>query len=171
MTLGGFDRGAWIDMMRETADDILMGIVGAAFFVNMALLSGLVEDVTPVIEELTIVGWIVLGVGALFVIMSVLTLRKKGIASISDSGIYGIIRHPMYLGGILMFVSHIMFGQTWMIVVSTTTGVCCSYILTLWEEDRLIKRFGDDYRHYMQRVPRMNLLSGIVRAMWRETGQ
>ncbi len=144
-----------------------MGIVGVAFFVNMALLSGLVVEITSVVEELIIVGWAVLGVGALFVVMSILTLRKKGTTSLVDRGVYGIIRHPMYLGGMLMFVSHMFFGQTWMIVASTAIGVGFCYILTLWEEDRLIERFQDDYRHYMQRVPRVDFLSGIARAIGR----
>ncbi len=146
-----------------------MGIVAVVFFVNMALLSGLVVEITSVVEELIIVGWAVFGAGALFVTMSILTLRKKGTASLVDRGVYGVVRHPMYLGGMLMFVSHMFFGQTWMIVASTSIGVCCCYILTLWEEDQLIERFQDDYRQYMQRVPRVDFLSGTFRALGRRS--
>jgi protein-S-isoprenylcysteine O-methyltransferase Ste14 len=32
------------------------------------------------------------------------------------------------------------------------------------EEDKyLIKKFGDDYKDYMQKVPQMNFLLGIIR--------
>lgn len=36
------------------------------------------------------------------------------------------------------------------------------------EEKRDIEKFGDAYKDYMQRVPRINLLAGIITQMYRE---
>jgi len=33
------------------------------------------------------------------------------------------------------------------------------------EDQRLLKKFGDDYKAYMKRVPRMNFMLGIIRLL------
>lgn len=152
-------------MRREIKDNLLMGIIGIVFFLNMLLLNIPVLDVVPVIAGLLVVGWIVLGIGALFVILSVVTLRRKGTADVTDSGVYGIVRHPMYLGGMVMFLSHIFFGQNWIIIVSTVVGMVCCYLLIRSGDQRNIEKFGDDYKRYMQKVPRMNFAVGILRLL------
>jgi hypothetical protein len=35
------------------------------------------------------------------------------------------------------------------------------------EEQSSIERFGDEYRRYMEHVPRMNFVAGIIRLMRR----
>jgi len=52
-------------MSRETKDNILMGIIGIAFFLNISL--PLLLDIVPSIDELVVVGWVILGIGVLFV--------------------------------------------------------------------------------------------------------
>ena len=37
------------------------------------------------------------------------------------------------------------------------------YMGCLEEDQRMINKFGDDYRDYMKRVPRINFALGIVR--------
>lgn len=146
-------------MRRETKDNILMIIIGIAFFLNMLLLL----FAAPAIKELTVIGWIVLGIGALFVVLSMLTLRGKGTSKVTNSGVYGIVRHPMYLGGLLMFLSHAFFGQNWMTAINTVIGVICCYLIILSGDQRNIEKFGDEYKLYMQKVPKMNFIAGILR--------
>ncbi len=152
-------------MRRETKDNILMSIVGICFFLNI-LLSWLL-DIVPIIKELVVVGWIILVIGALFVLLSIFTLRIKGTSNIIDSGIYGIVRHPMYLGGIVMFLSHIFLLQNWIIVISAIVAIVCVYLIILSADQLNIEKFGDDYRRYMQKVPRVNFLLGIIRLLQR----
>lgn len=146
-------------MRRETKDNILMIIIGIVFFLNMLLLL----FAAPAIKELIIIGWIILGIGALFVVLSMLTLRGKGTSKVTDSGVYGIVRHPMYLGGLLMFLSHAFFGQNWMTAINTVIGVICCYLIILSGDQRNIEKFGDEYKAYMKRVPRANFLLDIIR--------
>ncbi len=146
-------------MRRETKDNVLMVILGATFFFNMIIMNLF----PPTVEKLVVVGYIILGIGALFFILSVFTLRKKGTSHVVDSGIYGIVRHPMYLGAMVMFFSHIFFGQNWIVVISTVIAIMCCYFIIKSGDQRNIEKFGEDYKIYMQKVPGMNFFAGIVR--------
>jgi protein-S-isoprenylcysteine O-methyltransferase Ste14 len=74
----------------------------------------------------------------------------------------------MYLGWILgIFVSTIFLYQHWMFVIIGIPGIASLYLISRQEEQRNIGRFGDDYKHYMQKVPRMNLVDGIIRQVRR----
>ena len=64
---------------------------------------------------------------------------------------YSLVRHPSYLGYILMIV-----GMTisWGNVVTLVPWVAIPgyYFVSLYEESMLIERFGEEYREYMKRV-------------------
>ena len=84
-----------------------------------------------------------------------------------DTGIYAVVRHPQYLGGILsIFVATLLLYPHWLFAVLGIPGVALLYWGTNQEERLLVERFGNDYRSYMQRVPRMNLILGIIR-LWK----
>ena len=42
------------------------------------------------------------------------------------------------------------------------------YIVVLREDKGLIEKFGDYYKRYMQKVPRMNFIVGIIRLLTKE---
>jgi len=146
-------------MKRETKDNVLMVILGATFFLNIIIMNLF----PPTVEKLVVVGYIILGIGALFFVLSVFTLRKKGTSHVVDSGIYGIVRHPMYLGGMMMFFSHIFFGQNWIVVISTIIAIMCCYLIIKSGDQRNIEKFGEDYKIYMRKVPGMNFFAGVIR--------
>ena len=150
-------------MEWSAMDNVLMGVIGIAFFLNMLLPYSL--DMAPSIEGLLVVGWIMLGIGMSFVALSVLTLRRMGTSRVVDSGIYGIVRHPMYLGGLIMFLSHVLFFQNWIIVISSTVAAICCYLLILSEDQRNMESFGSSYKRYMKAVPRANFLLGIIQSI------
>jgi len=146
-------------MKQETTDSILMVILGITFFLNLIIMNLF----PPSIKKLVVLGYIILGIGALFFILSVFTLRKKGISHVVDSGIYSIVRHPMYLGAMIMFFSHIFFGQNWIVVISAIIAIMCCYLIIKSGDQRNIEKFGEHYKLYMQKVPRMNFFAGIIR--------
>ena len=116
-------------------------------------------------------GYTILGIGALFFILSVFTLRRKGTSNVIDSGIYGIVRHPMYLGAMVMFFSHILLGQNWIVAISTIIAIVCCYLIIQFGDQRNIGRFGNGYKLYMQKVPRANFLLGIIRLLGRRKNE
>jgi protein-S-isoprenylcysteine O-methyltransferase Ste14 len=146
-------------MRRGTKENILMGIVGITFFLNIVA----INLVVPIVGELVLIGCTILGIGALFFVLSVFTLRRRGTSKIVDSGVYGIVRHPMYLGGMVMFFSHIFFGQNWIVAISTIVGIVCCYLIIRSADQRNIEKFGIDYKRYIKKVPRMNFFVGLAR--------
>lgn len=68
-------------------------------------------------------------------------------------GVYGVVRHPMYLAGIIAFT----FNPN--ITVNSLTVTVLADLYFLWgvfiEERRMLEIFGDQYREYMKRVPRL----------------
>jgi protein-S-isoprenylcysteine O-methyltransferase Ste14 len=154
-------------MRREVKDNILMSIVGVAFLLNVLLLSNVFVEVSPSEEVLTILGWALLTVGASFVVLSVLALRRYGTATLTDRGVYSIVRHPMYLGGMVIFSSHILFGQHWTVAASTLVAILCCFLIVKSEDQQIVDKFGPEYRKYMMRVPRLNFVAGIARSIGR----
>jgi len=151
------------NMKREPKDKILMVILGIAFFLNIIAINLLPAN----IEELVVVGYCIFGIGAVLYILSVLTLRKKGVGNVVESGIYGIVRHPMYVGAMIMFFSHIFLGQNWIAAIGTIVALVCCYLIILSDEEQSSEKYGDDYKRYMQKVPRMNFVVGIIRLLRR----
>ena len=147
----------------------------ACFPANPLVLSGVLE--TAYFLPSFIIGWIVWAVGMVLVMAPIIMFpRRGGVAKgktfvhttkLVDSGIYSIVRHPQYLGGILaLFVTTLLFYPHWLFVVLGVPGILILYFSTIWEEKKLIRQFGDDYVSYMERVPRINIVLGIIRR-WR----
>ena len=119
----------------------------------------------------------VLVVGLLFVLPSLVYFRKRGEPAegrnlmyttvVVDSGTYAIVRHPQFLGVMLLLCASILISQHWLTAIM---GVPCIVQMPIWmreAEEHLIAKFGDDYKHYMEKVPRMNFLLGISRLLRR----
>jgi len=84
-----------------------------------------------------------------------------------DTGIYSVIRHPLYLGWLLMYLAIIFWSQHWLTIIIGVIGMICVYLISRQEDQRLVEKFGDDYKDYMQKVPRMNFFSGIIQLVRR----
>ena len=134
----------------------------------------------PVVQWLVYAGWAILAVGLVFIFLPMVVLRSKGrpekdkdfthTTTIVDSGIYAIVRHPLYLGWLLMYIAVILFSQHWLIVIMGILGIVCMYLISRQEDQRLIEKFGDTYERYMKSVPAMNVLAGIIRPLRRRKG-
>ena len=84
---------------------------------------------------------------------------------IVDSGTYAIVRHPQVLGSILLMSASILISQHWLSAVVGVPIIVCFYLAVVKEEKGLKVKFGDDYKRYMQKVPRMNFMLGIIRVL------
>lgn len=72
--------------------------------------------------------------------------------SLATTGIYAVVRHPQYLAGILIFTFNPYLTRNWLVVC--VLADLYFVVGALLEERRLIRRFGEEYRRYMERVPR-----------------
>lgn len=79
--------------------------------------------------------------------------QAEKIEKIVTSGIYSKIRHPGYLGLILIYWGFaVSWGMIWILipVIIFSTLTC----LTAIEEEKFLKKkFGKEYEEYMRRVP------------------
>lgn len=70
-------------------------------------------------------------------------------------GLYGIVRHPIYLSGILMGISYALIVNYLGTYVLFVAALPVFYVITVLEERELVDRFGDAYRRYQREVPRL----------------
>ena len=128
------------------------------------------------LQVLRHVGWIILTVSAVFGWLPIFTLGKKGgvprgksyvhTTVLVDNGIYAVVRHPQYLAGILLNLALMLITQHWLNAIIGVTAMVMNYGGTALNTDQsLIEKFGDDYRRYMQKTPRMNFLLGLIRLL------
>ncbi|GAB4416788.1 MAG: protein-S-isoprenylcysteine O-methyltransferase [Anaerolineales bacterium] len=68
------------------------------------------------------------------------------------SGPYRWVRHPLYTFGSTMFAAFGMMADNWFIAGLGLLAFILMAIRTPAEEANLIKKFGDEYREYMQRT-------------------
>ena len=147
----------------------------ACFPVNPLVLTGALEPNFYLASFIT--GWVVWAIGMVLVMAPIMLFPRRGgvpkgkafvhTTRLVDTGIYAVVRHPQYLGGILsVFVATLLFYPHWLFAVLGIPGATILYLSAREEEKRLVQRFGNVYLSYMKSVPRMNLISGVLR-LWR----
>jgi protein-S-isoprenylcysteine O-methyltransferase Ste14 len=67
------------------------------------------------------------------------------------------------LGCIFLMLASILISQHWAAVIIGVMVSAWIYADLPKDEKSLIVKFGDDYKSYMQSVPRMNFLVGLIR--------
>ena len=88
------------------------------------------------------------------------------------TGIYAAVRHPQYTGGIYaVFLTNLLANPHWLFGVLGAAGTVVIVMSCRIEDQNLIEKFGDEYRAYMERVPGMNFVLGIIRIMHRKSNQ
>jgi protein-S-isoprenylcysteine O-methyltransferase Ste14 len=70
------------------------------------------------------------------------------------SGPYRWVRHPLYSVGMLNFLGFSLLTANLFIFLTTLLGFSAILLRTPQEEARLIEKFGEEYRQYMQRSGR-----------------
>ncbi len=83
--------------------------------------------------------------------------------------IYSLQRffHPQYVTFVLWAIAGIILFQHWIVIMLGIPIIPLTYIDLIRADKDLIKKFGDDYRHYMDKVPRANFLLHIIRYLRR----
>jgi protein-S-isoprenylcysteine O-methyltransferase Ste14 len=68
-----------------------------------------------------------------------------------SGGVYGFVRHPMYLGGILMFIgAPLLLGSVYGVLIGLALTLLL--IARIVGEEAMLARDLDGYRDYMQKV-------------------
>jgi protein-S-isoprenylcysteine O-methyltransferase Ste14 len=128
---------------------------------------------------LRILGWMLWLISLIFGILPIYIFRKKaGVAKgksfvhttvLVDTGLYGIVRHPQYLAGILLNLALMLISQHWLIVLLGVPPIVLMYIDIKNADQHEIEKFGDAYQCYMKRVPQINFVLGVFRQLKRRS--
>jgi protein-S-isoprenylcysteine O-methyltransferase Ste14 len=79
-------------------------------------------------------------------------IEKSPTQRLITSGIYGVVRHPLYSSGLLILAgTNTYFGSqwSWLGTIIVLAGILCRIPL---EEKKLIDRFGLEYITYRQQT-------------------
>jgi protein-S-isoprenylcysteine O-methyltransferase Ste14 len=110
--------------------------------------------------------WIIIGM--IIRINSILTLRQHFTYTVTEienhelieSGLYKSIRHPGYLGQLLIFIGTSITFSNWISIILMMVPVLLGYINRIRVEERfMIKQFGQKYADYQKRTKK--LIQGI----------
>ena len=113
--------------------------------------------------------------GIVFGMLPVIEFRKKGrvkkgksyiyTTQLVDTGIYSIVRHPQFVTFILWAFAGMLLFQHWIIILLGIPIIPLTYIDLIRADKSSLEKFGEDYKAYMKKVPRANLLLGIIRRL------
>jgi protein-S-isoprenylcysteine O-methyltransferase Ste14 len=118
---------------------------------------------------------VVLVVAGVFIFAPFFLLRNHGRSedartymetnAVVDRGLYALVRHPQYLGYMLLAAGFSLLSQHRLAFLSAATGVAGFSIQAVQEEAYCLQRLGEPYQAYLERVPRFNIILGIVRVL------
>ncbi len=91
-------------------------------------------------------------------------LAKKGLTivfggekvekpTVIRNGVFGLVRHPIYLGEILFFLSFLILSLSLAAAAVWIVAVAFLHFIAKYEEKLLLTRFGKEYQKYQQEVP------------------
>ena len=161
---------SWLDVIPIT---LLTFLFIAQIIVGLYLLSD--------VSQIKILAYMGAGLyifsGWIFGVLPIIEFRKKGrvkkgksyiqTTKLVDTGIYSIVRHPQFVTFILWAIAGMLLFQHWIVILLGIPIIPLTYIDLVRADKRLIGKFGDEYKQYMQKVPRANFVLGIIRQLRR----
>ena len=82
------------------------------------------------------------------------TVVTRAEATLVTSGPYSWVRHPFYVTSLLMLLSISLITANWFLGLLSVFLLLFFVLRAPLEEEKLVERFGDDYRAYVQRTGR-----------------
>ena len=107
---------------------------------------------------LQLASWILLILSIYVVITGFLLLKKEGkpdsnfenTSLLVKSGIYGYIRHPLYLSIFLLGTGIMLKDPAPLQLILAVINLIAVYFTARIEEHEMIVKFGDEYKSYMK---------------------
>ena len=110
------------------------------------------------------IGMALVVIGFVIRIHSILTLKQYFTYSVAkveghrivETGLYKFIRHPGYLGQMIIFIGISMSISNWLSILVMMIPVTLGYLYRINVEERfMLERLGEDYLNYQERTKRI----------------
>ena len=99
-------------------------------------------------------GFLIYLLGAIIETTAMLNFFTTPVDKPVTKGVYRISRNPVYLGMVLIFIGISVICASWVFLLVTVALVILIHISVVSEERWCLEKYGDDYREYMNRIPR-----------------
>jgi protein-S-isoprenylcysteine O-methyltransferase Ste14 len=156
----GITIGWLIPMIRQRIVYEIYAAFAVGIMISLIILSWTIwkrGDIAP----LSYMGYVLYVPAILLTISTFIALKRKGKPTsgwehttvLIDSGVFGLVRHPLYLGGALLTLGTILIAQSAPVIISGIAGLFCYWTASKKEELYNIRKFGDKYQDYLKKVP------------------
>jgi len=161
--------------MREWKEFVLSCIWGPLLVTQIILVFvfGIVNEAG--FAAVRYVGWVIWSISVVLAFVPIFVLKRKGgvrkgksfvhTTVLVDSGLYSAVRHPQYTAGILFSLALVLISQSWSIGALGAATIPLLYVDIVIADKHEVKKFGDQYKRYMEKVPRTNFILGIIRLL------
>ncbi len=85
--------------------------------------------------------------------MAIVFGERREKPSIIRKGVFNIIRHPIYLSEILLYLGLLLISISLAALFVFIIGIIFLHYISRTEEKLLLAYFGEEYKKYMQEVP------------------
>ncbi len=108
--------------------------------------------------------------GAILIISLIMAVKghniifgeKRERPEVITKGVFGIVRHPIYLSEILLYLGAIVLSISLVAAAIWIIVIFFLYYISRHEERLLLARFGEEYERYMKETPML-----VPRIRWR----
>ncbi|MCK4352913.1 hypothetical protein KAW65_05845 [candidate division WOR-3 bacterium] len=119
---------------------------------------------------LKVIGWVLYIPSAFLTFGSLITLKHKGkpethdftsTTTLINTGIYRIVSQPMTLGMAIWSIALILVFQSIISIILGIASTFCFWMGAKKETEKNIKKFGDTYKEYINKVPMWNVFKRL----------
>ena len=143
---------------------LLYSIVSTLLFLGIMIQSILIppQNFLPQKPLLTYLGYMIATFGTILSVRSSKQIRLKEFLGLKSdpknqklitSGLYGKMRHPLYLGLLMIFLGYVLVSAQYTALVHFICLVVYLPFGIYFEEKNLIDQYGDAYLNYQKNVP------------------
>jgi len=105
-------------------------------------------------EALVVIGWMLVITGFVVRLWSALYLGGRKNRQLVTTGPYAVVRNPLYAGNLISAAGLGVLSESLLAGLFVLGGAALIYRETIsYEERKLLKKFGEDYRRYRRQVP------------------
>jgi protein-S-isoprenylcysteine O-methyltransferase Ste14 len=84
--------------------------------------------------------------------LSVVFGEKRETPGVIKEGVFGVVRHPIYLSEVLLYLGLLFFSTSLIAAGVWIIAIGFLYYISRYEERLLLTRFGEEYEKYMREV-------------------